>query len=984
MTRYRALIAVVAGVILGGFAATASAQWKFQPRYKGALGLIPTVNQQGVAINADIATGQPTQVTYHGGSVMNGGVTVHTIFWTGAGGANPFPGSPQAGAPTYIGLIQQMFGDVATASTLTAGAAHDCTAANPASCNVLTVLPGFASGTTPGNVASGDYSISYTSGADSMIDTDPYPSLSDQCNSPQATAVCITDAQIAQEIDAVAPTDERGLGNFWFVFLPPGVDECISPGVCGTNAFGAYHSSFNINGDGPTIYAVGIDPIIEVGPLSPGSDPNGNPDAESAADAAAHETVEAMTDPQGVGWMDPNGFEVADKCEFGSQFGTPLGNAGPDNAEFNQSINGHDYLIQEMWSNSADGGEGACVQGTTDTSNPLPLPQVNLTQFGTTVSGNTGKITGLNGTSKVQVSLVRSSDASGDPVTVATSNQAAITAADGSWTVTLPRPVGDDRDEIDVDYSGAGVPAPNHEVILTGNGGNPFTESGWTGWTAMDNGIAVTGDDPDFADDSSVTMSPCFQVGVLEVNVGANPLDSPTDSCSTQTGAAAVDAQATLGPSDVVTTSSNDNRGFAPPDATAPDVANPNGVLVKMTVQAGEPDAVSSFDSPMAPFFAPTGFPTCSADLEMQTVSCSGLVSGEAYTLNDASQHVGGTADDNGDISEPLTLAGGDVVGLSNGSRTLTSLHVAHLQAQITGEQSVLSGGTCQGGQYYGAAPTDAPTNGSAGDFGGGGGALTGQVCPVTGDATGLSTDSISQTDEQSGGSTQTEVPDVLDTSPMQGETVAGMFTALAESGLTGANNSVTPTDSTSRVALSIALASGGAAVFTSSNVDTATGVNVTGLAPGTYKATWTLSDLPNGDSRTVTTRFVEQAANQGPKGDTGDTGAQGPKGNTGPRGPRGPRGPAGPRPKISCHLAKHGKVSCKVTFSKTKKGTLRMMIARGSQVVALGHGTIRHGAATITLRRLRRLSAGRVTITLVLSRRGRATTTSRIAVRVR
>ena len=55
---------------------------------------------------------------------------------------------------------------------------------------------------------------------------------------------------------------------------------------------------------------------------------------------------------------------------------------------------------------------------------------------------------------------------------------------------TLPRAVGDDRDEIVVEY-GAGGPTPSKQAILTGNGGNPFTESGWTGWTDLDNGTRL-------------------------------------------------------------------------------------------------------------------------------------------------------------------------------------------------------------------------------------------------------------------------------------------------------------------------------------------------------------------------------------------------------------------------------------------------------------------------------------------------------------
>ena len=140
------------------------------------------------------------------------------------------------------------------------------------------------------------------------------------------------------------------------MFLPPDVDECIVAGVCGTNAFGAYHSDFDI-GHGLTIYAVAIDPIIEV-ELGPRAPTPGEPRRRGADRRRRHETVEAMTDPEGVGWMDPNGFEVADKCEFGPQHGTPLGFA-TDGSPYNQVINGQEYLTQEMWSNDDDG----CVQG---------------------------------------------------------------------------------------------------------------------------------------------------------------------------------------------------------------------------------------------------------------------------------------------------------------------------------------------------------------------------------------------------------------------------------------------------------------------------------------------------------------------------------------------------------------------------------------------------------------------------------------------
>jgi len=89
--------------------------------------------------------------------------------------------------------------------------------------------------------------------------------------------------------------------------------------------FRGYHSLSNVNGHGLTIYAVTNDPIIATGGIAPGVDPQGNPDAEVTVDIADHETNEAMTDPTGIGWIDPNAFEVGDKCEFGPQRGTPLG-----------------------------------------------------------------------------------------------------------------------------------------------------------------------------------------------------------------------------------------------------------------------------------------------------------------------------------------------------------------------------------------------------------------------------------------------------------------------------------------------------------------------------------------------------------------------------------------------------------------------------------------------------------------------------------
>lgn len=934
MRRRLGLLGILAAIALGVAVPAASAAGQFRPRIGGALGLMPPLGAHGYQ---DIATGQKTPVTYHGGNVMAGGITVHTVFWAPSGYS--FSGSPGAGAPGYEALVQQFFTDVAHDS----GAPGTCTGSE---CNALTVLTQYAEGTSAGAVTPGDYSISYSTAADSIDATDPYPSAVDQCASPSGIQTCVTDGQVQSEVDKLiqaTPGTPRGLHNLWFVFLPPNVDECITPGVCGSNAFAGYHSLSNV-GHGVTIYAVAVDPLIEV-TLPPGSDPNGNPDAEATVDTAAHETVEAMTDPEGVGWMDPNGFEVGDKCETGPQVGTPLGYAA-DGSPYNQVIDGHDYLLQEMWSNDDDG----CVQATTSTSNPLPLPQVNLTQFSSTVTGNIGSnSSGVH----VTVSLIRA-DSAGNPVVV--SSGSGTTAADGSWSVSVaPHYVGDDRDEIDVDYSGTRAPSPSHEVILTGNGGNPFTESGWTGWTDMDNGYVLTNQGG-----PSLTFGPCFQTGVLTATMDGQPVPSSgtlTDYCNSDQ-LATVGLPHAVGEGDALTLSSNDNRGFQDPNLPT---ANPDGALVKLTVPVGEPDSVSLFSNPL-PLLFPTGFPTCTADLEMQTVSCQGLVPGESYRIADSrtGSTFSASADPTGTASGHFPagkIEGGDAIALSNGSRTLSTLHVAHLRVEINGEQSVLSGGSCQPGDYYGGPLSSAPTNASAGDptVVAGGSALTGEICPTSGRAAGLPSSEIEQTDDRSGGVTQTEVPDLENTSPMDGEIVYGAFTALAQSGLTGSNNSIIPTNRTTRIGLSIRPARSGRAVFSASNVDSSSGVTVRGLRAGSYEVTWTLHDA-NGDTRTVTTRFVEQ------KGSPRDSAA----------------------PKANCRMEKHGRVGCTLRYSLRPPNGARLQVEllHGRRVVAMGRGAVHRGLASVTLRELQRVRAGRYTLVAVWSAKG-ITRTASVGVRI-
>ena len=248
---------------------------------------------------------------------------------------------------------------------------------------------------------------------------------------------------------------------------------------------------------------------------------------------------------------------------------------------------------------------------------------------------------------------------------------------------------------IAVAYGGA---HPTVDVIATGDGGNPFTESGYTGWFDLDHGFAVGA--------RSVALGPCGQTGVLSLRVGSKLTEPPAQLCSTEAGAALIPTRM-LGPGTRLTMSSEDNR--------AESLLEPNGALVKLTVSLGEPLSVPTADNGRL-FFLLTGFPQCTALLREQSVRCTGLVPDGHYQLGDhrAQAGLGGTISVRG-----LRLRGGDALALINSAgRTLTTLHVARLRVHIIGDQTTIASGTCDPGDFYGPPLRRAPVSDQVGDGG--------------------------------------------------------------------------------------------------------------------------------------------------------------------------------------------------------------------------------------------------------------------------
>jgi hypothetical protein len=192
-----------------------------------------------------------------------------------------------------------------------------------------------------------------------FVDTDPFPARG--CT---ATAVCLTDDQLQQEIQKMITANgwQAGPDTMFFMLTPEGVSSCVdgTGNECSTNEYCAYHSDFIAPNGEPVLYA--NEPYDAGIPgCSSGSSPNAD-DADDTINTVSHEQIETITDPWGDAWLDSGGNEIADKCAW--MFGTPLGGTG--STQYNEVINGDHYWLQMEYSN--DGS--TCMQQYAPTAAP--------------------------------------------------------------------------------------------------------------------------------------------------------------------------------------------------------------------------------------------------------------------------------------------------------------------------------------------------------------------------------------------------------------------------------------------------------------------------------------------------------------------------------------------------------------------------------------------------------------------------------------
>jgi hypothetical protein len=328
--RPRAIGAAVAAILLAMSLAAAVAHassdfphMRHNPQGK-FLGVVPSAGSK----EARRGLAQGTRpLLYHHGPVQHPS-RVYSIFW----------GPPGFGFPAgYSTYVNNYFKDVAADSGKTTNVYYSDTQYYD--------IVGATKRSIPYSVTNGG----------AINDTNPYPSSGCPNYKLYGTTLsraCLTDQQLMTEINRVVASRAlpRGLGAEYFIFTPQGLGSCFDSRLadgCSERGYCAYHSWIG-GGSTPTLYS--NMPYSK----TPGCDPTPQDTAAAAVlNVTSHEHNETITDPTGGGWYDSGGNENGDKCSwaFGPTAFNGLG-------YYNQVINGHQYLLQQEWSNRTN----RCVQ----------------------------------------------------------------------------------------------------------------------------------------------------------------------------------------------------------------------------------------------------------------------------------------------------------------------------------------------------------------------------------------------------------------------------------------------------------------------------------------------------------------------------------------------------------------------------------------------------------------------------------------------
>jgi hypothetical protein len=167
-------------------------------------------------------------------------------------------------------------------------------------------------------------------------------------NYSQGTA--LSDAQIQTVVDSAISSGRLPMDANGIYFVLTSADVNATSGFC-TQYCGWHTHGTLTNGQKARYSFVGNSDRCPTSCADQTSGPNGNAGADGMASIIAHESEEAISDPDGNAWYDGRGYENADKCAW--TFGTT--STASNGSKYNVTLGGKQYLIQQNWVNASGG-----------------------------------------------------------------------------------------------------------------------------------------------------------------------------------------------------------------------------------------------------------------------------------------------------------------------------------------------------------------------------------------------------------------------------------------------------------------------------------------------------------------------------------------------------------------------------------------------------------------------------------------------------
>jgi hypothetical protein len=307
-------------------------------------GVVPDV-PTGTHLPVPRASAQASALDYHGGPVLHSNRT-HIIYWQPNGSGVQYD-------PGYQPLTNRFLSFVAADSRKAT--------------NVYSL-----SGQYQDSGGPAAYNSAY---GGAVLTTDVLPP--NGCVLPPTAppwSVCLSESQLQTEIAHVVashnlPTSRR---DIYFLVLPNGFGACYGAGpdhcTDGGSAFQGVCGWHRFTPDHRILYSIIAYSAVPTHCQSDNPRPNSST-ADPSLSIISHEHNEMVTDPFVNSWFDSSGQENGDLCA--ASYGATLGGSG--GGEWNQSIHGGHFYLQQEYSND----NGGCA--SRDESDRVSFPARHAT-----------------------------------------------------------------------------------------------------------------------------------------------------------------------------------------------------------------------------------------------------------------------------------------------------------------------------------------------------------------------------------------------------------------------------------------------------------------------------------------------------------------------------------------------------------------------------------------------------------------------------